>query len=209
MKRNKTRKNKPLIEFNDVKIFEKDLKNYSTLIRAIENLGWHVLGSGSYSTVFGQKHRDFVIKITYDDPKGVQWLKACAENTNENPFLPKVYEVWDVEFSHPAPTPCNFKNNMTSEDVLNQRREATVSFIERLKPLRDENLARILEKHLNFSYITRCMFGDIPQVKHLEEAAAIYYRILGNDMYLIDIQKRNIMLRGTQPVINDPISSNL
>jgi hypothetical protein len=202
------RTSKPMIEFKGVKIFEKDLRNYSSLIRAIKNRGWRALGTGAFSAVFGHPRCDFVIKVTINDPKGVRWLKACAENHNENPFLPKVYEVWDVKFSHPKPTPAKFKVlGVKDEDVFDQRREATVTFLELLEPARDPDLAWIMERNLTNIRAVKRVFGDSPQIKYFEAAAIMLQRIVGRNTFLIDLHGENVMMRGAQPVINDPIAS--
>jgi len=208
-----------MIEYNGVRILDTDLRNFSTMIISISNQGWRILGKGEHSVVFDHPERNFVIKITVNDPMAVKWLKACAENTNENPFLPKVYAVHDVKFSRPSFSP-SYNNStvglgLMREDEMsltvvgshNHVRKATVSFVERLEPSCNKHPGWILMENLVNDHTVQCVFGDSPNVKHFEEVANMMYRIVRNKTHLIDLHAYNIMLRGSQPVIADPFSS--
>ena len=169
---------------NSSEEFESD--SLKGVVELMKQNGWDTLGWGSFAYVFGNNSKPYVIKIFVNDDAYAGFVKYTMKNQN-NPFLPKI----------------RGKLIRFSDHVRGVR-------LERLKPVVDSNqLKKYLPKEDGEVIPSEYMFDDeyLPYIeKKHPQLAQIYHDLtaMGYDGW--DLREANLMLRGKQLVIIDPVA---
>lgn len=154
------------------------MRESKRLIRRLINRGYSLLGSGCYSAVFEGQDKTRAIKIgsTLADP----WLIYAEQvQSLDNPLFPRIYSLHTFEY----------------EDYY-------VAITERLTCVGD-NWGPDAE-WMRLSREIRDCSSTEPCVR---EAGKLLNSLLHNiDYARLDLHKGNIMKRGNQLVLNDPLA---
>lgn len=172
--------------------------NLTAYYNRLRKEGWKVAGRGAYARVF-QKD-GVVLKVAVDDPAYDKYLAYVLAH-QDNPYFPKVYDVKRYEGVHYMPPVADelawFKplgSNVTTVmmEQLGKSKGKARKFSEKAadaaRPWTNEHIK-----------------ADNP---HEQELFDVLYA-LRNDRrgYAVglDLHAGNILLRGNQPVVTDPV----
>lgn len=148
------------------------------LIRRLINRGYKLLGSGCYSAVFEGRDKTRAIKIgsTLADP----WLIYAEQiQSLDNPLFPRIYSLHCFEY----------------EDYY-------VAVTERLQVLEDDYDAN--SSWMRLSREIRDCSSSEPIVRQAGQLLNSLLRTI--DYARLDLHHGNIMRRGDQLVLNDPLA---
>lgn len=161
--------------------------------------GFKPLNSGSYATVYGAKGHDKVYKIgrVADNERGyLKYLRALHKMRKHNPFTPKIYSWWTFTDGR------NTSNNVfviTMERLVEFDSDDAYEVSDMLEGI-------IRSKRDNKSNTGAERLGvEIKMPAKLNRVVTIIADLLDNTDARSDIHTGNIMLRGNQVVITDPI----
>ena len=153
--------------------------------RKLEKLGYKEIGSGAFSTVYG--NGDVVIKVA-EGGDGYDAFLEYALAYQNNPYFPKIYAVERYT---------NVKWNRKSKSGS----EYTVVTMERLDGEAPPGISRSL--HTRTSEVKSKQFtSDNPKEKQALRVLAELEKEHG----WLDMHSGNVMMRGKQPVIIDPVA---
>ena len=168
-------------------------KNHGMVKAALHNMGFQLLGVGSYSTVWALPDDPHVVKLVQDDPCFLRFAEYCNAN-RANPHVPRMGRVMRWPGADDG--------------------EALV-FTERLQPLRlPLDLYHQMERYLNAQRSGRPAAAENTRfaeehpglARTLDELAAIFAPARHCD---VDMGPANFMQRGDGTiVITDPFSTN-
>lgn len=193
-----------LSEYSDYKSIKKnDWKQSAELNRWLDSNGFEEIGSGMYSNVYQKPGASFVVKVYQNSgaspERELAWYEYCHSN-KRNPFLPKVGKI-------------------------KQFGDWYVVFIERLQPLSNTDLKKAYNMAI-LPYLGMELSPDAVMEKIEDEEEQSDFRLSDNDAHMLvglyeeiekvfghfgwnldsaDIHDENIMARGHQLVISDPI----
>lgn len=160
------------------------IKRYKGEIEPLILNGLEEIGNGCYATVYSAKKLDYVVKVGYKDSDPYwSYVKKVLKDKTNNPYFPKirkaftVYDKYYVVMERLKPIPYNVR-----------RMDSWDSSTESLN-----NRAKLLAKR---KLVSR-KYGK----GKLKEAIDLI-NSLG---YCSDVHYNNIMLRGKQLVITDPV----
>lgn len=151
-------------------------------------LGYKHLGSGLYSRVYGKDGH--AIKVCIGDDAYNDYLQYVLAN-QDNPTFPKVYDVK------------RFKNVKRRETVVwnwDTGLDVTVVTMEKLKKLKPQK-----QRHISHHFDIRWNRVFAKPKDKQEERMFDVLHALQKEGHSIDMHPGNVMLRGDQPVIVDPV----
>lgn len=169
---------------------------------SIENMmakyGYKNVGQGAFATVFiNEQKPSEIVKIFSDDPNTVKWLKWCVANKG-NPFVPQI-----------KAKPVRIHNDwyVVRMERLEFNKSNQKEFAKAFRTLID-NWQSLKSGDLPQEYIVGMEkvapgITTNPQLREVIE----YLMDEFSDPWAIDINKGNVMMRGNQPVIIDPVYS--
>jgi hypothetical protein len=183
--------------------------------------GFRLLGTGLYSAVYGSDATPYVVKIFKGHDKGYRnWIRTLAEVENLrhlSKYVPKIYQVFLYR------RPDEFYKN-TGLDIGYSSQDTMVVYLEPLtgkdtpyvnpkendyQKRRKTSLARFAEKVTECVDKARCSvrpdWGNLRPV-HRDLVSLILLAYEKNRATGIDIHYGNVMKRGRQVVITDPLS---
>lgn len=179
----------------------------SEVERAINYLGFKMLGQGSFSTVFHIPGSDDVIKMNHNpDDHWVKYAKYARINAAINPMLPKVFEL------HQHPDNGMVIARMEKLDAIDYvrtigMRDVVVSLSGDLKHgqmskrgIRNKTLKYLHDK-FDFGYT-----GSYSAINLAKIVVWMTNTIKANPDVRVDCHYANWMLRGRELVLNDPLA---
>lgn len=162
-------------------------------IEYAEKNGWVLKGSGSFGSVLHKPGKDYVYKIYYDDGNTYKQYVKWAFHNQSNPFVPKVGKLIKIP---------------GTDDVYANK-------IEILKPAKGENDLRFkqyikdgIERTNYDNPFVDEDFGLLDYALYsLYETNPDFYELIENvkKFGALDMHKDNVMWRGDQLVITDPV----
>lgn len=155
------------------------------LKKRLEKGGYSVTGEGFFATVWTKD--DVAIKVAIGDIGYDTWLEECLKNQG-NPYFPKIFDV--KRFT-------DVKRERTSVTKL----DVTVVSMERLEKKEDKYQAEQLGTKYGRARSRKIKTND----KHERELFKALNRVESSRGWL-DIHSENILFRGDQPVITDPVA---
>ena len=162
----------------------------------LEKMGYRRVGDGYFSSVFVKGNQ--TIKVAVNDSAYDAFLSYALAYQN-NPLMPKIYAV------------ARYKNVQHWSDMGHKRYGVAVTVVtmERLKhgPQRDARKRSSYFTEAGFAYSNQGNKAFLPSSTKEERQAS---RILGTlfKSHREDLHSKNIMMRGKQPVIIDPVAPN-
>lgn len=193
-----------LAEYSEYRSIKKgDWKQSAELNRWLDSNGFKEIGSGMYSIVYQKPGASFVVKVYQNSgaspERELAWYEYCHANKG-NPYLPKVGKIkqfgdWYVVFIETlqAITDPNVKKayNMAILPYLGMKLSADAV----MEKIEDE------EEQTDF----RLSDDDAHMLVGLYEEIEKVFGHFGWNLDSADIHDENIMARGRQLVISDPI----
>ena len=189
-------------------IFEEKLSDY--LRRLVDALNIKKLGSGAYSNVFQHPHySNVVVKVyTARDKKYARYVKWCLAHQS-NPYVPQI--IGQTEYVSPISRGKESKYN--------------ILFMQKMEPVSEAAFARLLSK--SFTKLTsedRELLKDVIDSYDMEELfdrlnsfvkrgvadssfVEIWNHVKTYGRQNFDLHHGNVMKRGTQLVVTDPVAS--
>jgi hypothetical protein len=137
-----------------------------------------LLGSGYFASVFDIGYGR-VLKVIKDEDPGYEWFVTQIEGITDNPFLPRVFysETWG---------------------------DRRVYCLEKLTPLKACN--NRCEMYDTWRNVRDAMMSENSFMTILHPKLRQIRSILSSSKYRIDLHDENMMVRGDQIVITDPVS---
>lgn len=157
----------------------------AALAKRLREDGYKKVGSGAFAEVWAKG--DVAIKVALDDEGYDLWLEECLKN-QDNPYFPKIFDV--KRFS-------KVKKVRTHSYTWN----ATVVSMERLEQKEEKYQAEQLGTKYGWARSRKIKTKD----KHERELFKALDRVESSRGWL-DIHSENILFRGDQPVITDPVA---
>lgn len=167
--------------------------------------GLSMLGEGMYAQVFGSNQTPYVIKImSVNDIGYAAWMKVIAEFGHEIAYMPKIHHVIQLKLSNPGSVgrPSNVEKIIICMEKLvhpkrncddNNRWFTIDRYCSKLKELLYEaQHERLIYQRLR------------PKHRDLITVLMLAKELSGCDRF--DLHSANIMKRGKQYVVTDPIS---
>lgn len=193
-----------LAEYSEYRSIKKgDWQQPAELNRWLDSNGFKKIGAGMYSNVYQKPGASFVVKVYQNSgsapERELAWYEYCHANKS-NPYLPKVRKI-------------------------KQFGNWYVVFIEVLKPMNNPNIRRTYYRAI-LPYLGLHLSDDDVMVKIENEENESDFRLSDDDAHMLvglygeieklfnhfgwnldsaDIHDENIMVRGHQLVISDPI----
>ena len=158
-----------------------------------------IKGSGSYANVYVDPSKDYVYKMYSRDYGYDCYLKFLQSQKQQNPFAPKVYAVRVLKGTDGSRCTVVCTEKLKPFTTKGQKHKG-----ERMKIFRKAEF--LFEKYYQFLYdsdgIYRIKSSKDKLVRLVEDLYAFYgTKHCGSP----DIHKGNLMLRGNQVVITDPL----
>jgi len=165
------------------KLLAETYKEYTD--RLEQQLKIQKLGEGSFGKVYQHPTLpNVVVKVVNKDNANWDWWGFVKEQP-KNPWVPKLYGLHDL--------------------VLDNSTAGFAVFMEKLEPMQAMGWEGVRDFFFPFDVYDRNkwrLFAQRCKDKHL--AAVAHY--LGNCKWLLDVSRKNVMLRGHQPVFVDPVA---
>lgn len=180
---------------NEINLFKQQhdpndssLKNWRLkLPEYMKKFGFEPLGSGTFGSVYGKTSYPFALKVFRSDFNYISWIEFCRNNP-DNPFCIK---------SKGSPV-------RIIDDIFAIRIEKLTTY-NKASYFADAIESRILGNIMSPT-IVKYMDKTLPGWEKDNNLKKIikFLKFFGDD---VDIHFENVMLRGRQPVIVDPLSS--
>lgn len=140
-----------------------------------------MLGDGHFSTVFDLGNGRVLKVANLNDDPGYEWFVSKIKNIRDNPFLPRVF------FS----------------GMWNGKR---VYILEKLEPIwqREKTAPGAYDCYRNVRDAIN--EGGNPYLTVTDVHLLQVIEVLRSSKYSLDLHDENVMMRGDQPVITDPVS---
>lgn len=159
--------------------------------------GMDLIGDGLYSRVYSSDKHDFVIKVTKGIDKGYwHFINAVRMLGEGNPYLPRIHKV------------VAFKEN-GFDNIL-----CYATFMEKLKPTKKRT--SWADAGTSGDMAAKAVRNAVSNAKHCndwpvrkDKRDLIALLLIARDQYdasWFDFHQGNVMLRGRQLVITDPIA---
>lgn len=152
--------------------------------RLEQQLKIKLLGEGEFGKVYQHPTMpDVAVKIVRRDPANRDWWRF-ANTQSTNPWVPRVYGVHNIE--------------------LDDSTSGFAVFMEKLEPMQAMGWEGVRDFFFPFDVYNPKLwrvFAAHTKDKHL----AVVADYLGKTRYKLDVSRKNVMLRGHQPVFVDPV----
>jgi len=188
------------VEHDDVRF---NLKDY------MAKYGFTQLGFGGFASVFKSPKHKFVLKVFGENPGFLKWIAHCQEH-QDNPYLPK-FQGKPVKI-HNTYYAVRMESLTHKDEALQTKISNVINFlVDKSQILYSKSDEEIENSHTGNSrfFITYWdrllqMMPDYRQDRDLKAAVLAVRQIAQG--HSIDLNSGNIMFRGDQIVITDPIS---
>ena len=175
--------------------------------RLVNTLGVKQLGDGTFSRVFQHPvYPKVAVKLVAGDPMYLMYVQLCLKYQS-NPWLPKIIGTHEVDF--------DAEDNATLV-FMERLRKATKSEVKEAVGILVTSLAGLSadEKKIATRFIDREGEGEESSMwrilarrstdSHIRQLGSVLSRIRADDVI-----QRNLMMRGKQLVVVDPVFSEL
>jgi hypothetical protein len=190
---------KTVIRFRDVKIVvePKSWDFRDSITNQLRTQKFNYVDSGAFSDVYICKKRNLAIKVTNGDPAGIAWMKYCVAHCDENPLLPQIYEIWELPEGYHLTFMETLKTYRGDSDELCAFENIIGTYRDRLRGRKNASATN------NAFFTAKADKGLNPNAVKVAKAIAKILNKMGHAN--LDLHDGNVMWRGKQLVVTDPI----